>query len=96
VFSSIDERGRYSFSNQPAIAQWNLARFGETLLPTLSAEQEQVIALATESINAFSGKFRQEWLKAMRSKLGLHQVRPEDEELIGALLDVIHHAQAVR
>ena len=24
VFSSIDHGGRYSFGNQPAIAQWNL------------------------------------------------------------------------
>jgi serine/tyrosine/threonine adenylyltransferase len=94
VFSSIDERGRYSFSNQPVIAQWNLARFAETLLPLLGAEQEQAIALATESINAYATKFQQEWLKAMRSKLGLNQVRPEDEELIGALLDVMHRAEA--
>jgi uncharacterized protein YdiU (UPF0061 family) len=94
VFSSIDERGRYSFSNQPAIAKWNLARFAETLLPLFGAEQPQAIALATESINAYSGKFQQEWLKAMRSKLGLHQVRPEDEELISVLLDVMHRTQA--
>ena len=33
VFSSIDHRGRYAYGNQPAIAQWNLARFAETLLP---------------------------------------------------------------
>src|SRR5262249_7060433 len=33
VFSSIDHHGRYAFGNQPAIAQWNLARFAETLLP---------------------------------------------------------------
>src|SRR5699024_41525 len=26
VFSSIDHQGRYSYGNQPAIAQWNLAR----------------------------------------------------------------------
>jgi len=94
VFSSIDERGRYSFSNQPVIAQWNLARFAETLLPLFSAEQAQAIALATESINAYSDKFQQEWLKAMRSKLGLHQMQPEDEGLISVLLDVMHRTQA--
>ena len=33
VFSSIDHAGRYAYGNQPAIAQWNLARLGETLLP---------------------------------------------------------------
>jgi uncharacterized protein YdiU (UPF0061 family) len=94
VFSSIDERGRYSFSNQPVIAQWNLARFAETLLPLFGAEQAQAIALATESINAYSDKFQQEWLKVMRSKLGLHQVQPQDAELISVLLDVMHRTQA--
>ena len=94
VFSSIDQNGRYSFSNQPAIAQWNLARFAETLLPLFGAEQEQSIALATESINAYTSKFEQEWLKAMRSKVGLLQAQPEDADLINALLDVMHRTQA--
>ncbi|MGC1460111.1 MAG: YdiU family protein [Steroidobacteraceae bacterium] len=94
VFSSIDQNGRYSFSNQPAIAQWNLARFAETLLPLFGAEQDQSIALATASINAYSAKFEQEWLRAMRSKVGLLQAQPEDEDLINALLDVMHRTQA--
>jgi uncharacterized protein YdiU (UPF0061 family) len=33
AFSAIDEFGRYAYANQPTIAQWNLARFAETLLP---------------------------------------------------------------
>lgn len=94
VFSSIDQNGRYSFSNQPAIAQWNLARFAETLLPLFGAEQDQSIALATESINAYSAKFEREWLRAMRSKVGLLQAQPEDADLINALLDVMHRTQA--
>ena len=36
VYSSIDHGGRYAFGNQPVIAEWNLARFAETLLPLLS------------------------------------------------------------
>ncbi len=32
TFSSIDHGGRYAFGNQPRIAQWNMARFAETLL----------------------------------------------------------------
>ena len=35
VFSSIDHGGRYAYGNQPAIAQWNLARLAEALLPLL-------------------------------------------------------------
>ena len=41
VFSSIDHGGRYAYGNQPAIAQWNLARFAETLLPLLHDGSEQ-------------------------------------------------------
>jgi serine/tyrosine/threonine adenylyltransferase len=33
VFSSIDHGGRYAYGNQPAIAQWNLARLAEAMLP---------------------------------------------------------------
>ena len=33
VFSSIDHGGRYAYGNQPPIAQWNLARLAEAMLP---------------------------------------------------------------
>ncbi len=35
VFSSIDEYGRYAFGNQGKIAQWNMARLADCLLPLL-------------------------------------------------------------
>ncbi|HNM86095.1 MAG TPA: protein adenylyltransferase SelO family protein, partial [Mycobacterium sp.] len=35
VFSSIDQWGRYAYGNQPVVAEWNLARFAETLLPLI-------------------------------------------------------------
>ena len=38
VFSSIDDGGRYAYGNQPSVALWNLARFAETLIPLLVAE----------------------------------------------------------
>jgi uncharacterized protein YdiU (UPF0061 family) len=94
VFSSIDQHGRYSYSNQPAIAQWNLARLAETLLPLISEDQDEAVALATAAVSAFSGKYEQQWLSAMRSKLGLIQALPGDGELIGALLAVLHALQA--
>jgi len=33
VYSSIDQHGRYAYSNQPKIGQWNLVRLAEALLP---------------------------------------------------------------
>ena len=44
VFSSVDQRGRYAYANQPPIALWNLVRFAECLLPLLAKEQQKAIA----------------------------------------------------
>ena len=41
VFSSIDHGGRYAYRNQPAIAQWNLARLAEALLPFFGRRAER-------------------------------------------------------
>ena len=48
VFSSIDHLGRYAYGNQPSIAQWNLARLAETLLPLLAEDEDQAVAAAKE------------------------------------------------
>jgi serine/tyrosine/threonine adenylyltransferase len=53
TFSAIDELGRYACGNQPTIAQWNLARFAETLVPVLDPDPERSIELANEVISAF-------------------------------------------
>src|SRR4051794_10571786 len=71
VFSSIDRGGRYAYGNQSAIAQWNLARFAEALLPLLDADQEKAVASAMEVLNEFPAVFERYWLAGMRKKLGL-------------------------
>ncbi len=71
VYSSIDTGGRYAYGNQPVVAEWNLARLGETLLPLLHDDQEQAVALAVESLGAFRQQYRAAWSAGMRAKLGL-------------------------
>jgi serine/tyrosine/threonine adenylyltransferase len=71
VFSSIDHWGRYAYGNQPAIAGWNLARFAEALLPLLSDNVEDGIALAENSFGAFRDEYDAVWTSGMRAKLGL-------------------------
>lgn len=66
VFSSIDHSGRYAYGNQPAIAQWNLTRFAETLLPLLDVDQEQAVAIATDVLGEYPTLFRRYWLAGMR------------------------------
>ncbi len=82
VFSSIDHGGRYAYGNQPTIAQWNLARFAETLLPLLDPDQEKAVAVATEVLDEFPALFERYWLAGMRKKLGLQTDEAGDVELI--------------
>jgi uncharacterized protein YdiU (UPF0061 family) len=71
VFSSIDQFGRYAYARQPEMANWNLARLAETLLPLLAADENEALALAAGVVAGFPVFYRQHWLVAMRAKLGL-------------------------
>jgi uncharacterized protein YdiU (UPF0061 family) len=62
VFSSIDQGGRYAYDNQAPIAQWNLARLAETLLPLIDADRDAAIRIATERIEGFPAIYTQQWL----------------------------------
>jgi uncharacterized protein YdiU (UPF0061 family) len=86
VFSSIDQFGRYAYGNQPRIAQWNLARLAETLLPLLDAEEEAAVAFAQDALGSFGESFQTAWLGGLRRKLGLFTERPGDAALIQDLL----------
>ena len=94
VFSSIDHSGRYAYGNQPAIAQWNLARFAETLLPLLDVDQEQAVAIASDALGEYPTLFRRYWLAGMRAKLGLLTAEALDVELIQSLLDWMQASRA--
>jgi uncharacterized protein YdiU (UPF0061 family) len=71
VYSSIDHGGRYAYGNQPVVAEWNLARLAEALLPLLHDDPEQAVALAVESLGAFRRQYDDAWSTGMRVKLGL-------------------------
>jgi uncharacterized protein YdiU (UPF0061 family) len=94
VFSSIDHMERYAYANQPAIAQWNLARLAETMLPLLDDEMEKAADITEEAVNSFGALYKDKWLSMMRAKLGLFGARAEDESLITDLLDWMQRAGA--
>ncbi|MFC6093977.1 protein adenylyltransferase SelO [Saccharothrix lopnurensis] len=71
VYSSIDEGGRYAYGNQPLVAEWNLARLAEALLPLLADDQERAVAVAVEALGAFRPRYDAAWSAGMRAKLGL-------------------------
>jgi serine/tyrosine/threonine adenylyltransferase len=94
VFSSIDRVGRYAYANQPVIAQWNLARFAETLLFLIDPDPEKAIRLATEVIEPFVEQFNAHFLSGMRRKIGLSSAAEGDVELIKRLLATMQASQA--
>jgi protein adenylyltransferase len=85
VYSSIDHGGRYAYGNQPIVAQWDLARLAEALLPLIDDDQEQAIALAVAALEDFLPQYQDAWSAGMRAKLGL----PDglDDEVTTALVD---------
>jgi uncharacterized protein YdiU (UPF0061 family) len=96
VYSSIDEGGRYAYGNQPVIAEWNLARLAEALLPLFQDDQEQAVALAVESLDKFRGQYGDAWSAGMRAKLGLSDRL--DVEVTSPLVDeltTLVHAERV-
>lgn len=86
-FSSIDRQGRYAYSNQPYMAQWNTARFAECLLHLLDEDSEKAIAIATEEIQEFTPIYQKYWLQGMNNKLGLSHIESGDFELANELIE---------
>lgn len=94
VFSSIDREARYAYGNQPGIAEWNLARFAETLLPLFDEEQEKAIGIAEQTLSGFAKMYHGHWLSGMRKKLGLFNEEEQDETLVKDLLKIMKDNQA--
>jgi uncharacterized protein YdiU (UPF0061 family) len=94
VFSSIDHGGRYAYGHQPRIANWNLARFGETLLPLLADNTDAALAIANESLGAFQQHYAQALIGGMRRKLGLFAEEEGDGALAQDLLNAMADGEA--
>ncbi len=99
VFSAIDQFGRYAYVNQPAIAQWNLARLAETLLPLIDDNADTAVQHATAAVTAFGPAFDAAWLGQLRRKLGLAGESSgcessEDPALAHRLFEVMQVAEA--
>ena len=89
VYSSIDRHGRYSYQNQPSIAQWNLSSFATTLLGLIDDNEDKSIKLATKIIEGFNNSYNESWLLIFRNKLGLKIERKEDPKLINEILQIM-------
>jgi len=94
TFSSIDRRGRYAYGNQPGIAQWNLARLAECLLPLIDDDGDRAVAVARTAIEGFAPAYRAHWLAGQRRKLGLASEEAGDEALAQDFLEALQAVEA--
>ena len=94
VFSSIDTNGRYAFGNQPAIAQWNLAKFASALLPIISVDQDNAVKIATTVLEEFKDTYTNKWYRMMSNKLGIMESTVQGRSVIDELLSLMESHQA--
>ncbi|BCW41666.1 UPF0061 protein [Arthrobacter sp. StoSoilB3] len=96
VYSSIDEQGRYAYRNQPVVAEWNLARFAESLVPLIHDDEEQAVALAVEALGGFRQQYSAAWFSGMQAKLGLPEGIDDAvaSPLVDDLLGLVQEARA--
>ncbi len=78
-------QGRYRFGNQPQIAQWNLLRLANALLPLV--EQTELLQAG---LQRYVTCFEQNWQTMMAAKLGLQGWQgSEDDELVAELFALL-------
>ena len=73
--------GRYAYANQAPIAQWNLARFAETLLPLIDADRETAIARMSTALHEIV-------IDGIKTNVPLHQDIMTDAGFIGGGMNI--------
>lgn len=94
VFSSIDHMGRYAFSNQPSILQWNLAQLAQALLPLFDTDIDEAVTFAQAEIDTYPKVFEAALAKEFREKLGFDTEHDDDLTLALDLLECMAENEA--
>ncbi|WP_017200144.1 protein adenylyltransferase SelO [Arthrobacter sp. M2012083] len=96
VYSSIDDMGRYAYRSQPVVAEWNLARFAESIATLIHEDEEQAVHLAVEALNGFRQEYSATWFTGMKAKLGLPEGIDDDvaSPVVDELLQLVQETRA--
>jgi uncharacterized protein YdiU (UPF0061 family) len=89
VYSFVDQGGRYAYGNQPTMAQWNVTRFAEAILPLLASDESAAVEIAQPVIDEFADYYQQARRAGMAAKLGLREVAESNDGLIDGILDAL-------
>ncbi len=91
VFSSIDKAGRYSFFNQVPIAQWNILRFAECLLPLIDEKENVAIKFVENEIVGLLGNFEEKRILRFAEKIGIKNYQKSDKSIILSFLKYLEN-----
>jgi len=96
-YSSIDRHGRYAWNRQPTIAHWNLARFGECLLPLLADEPGAAIEQANPVLETFPARYTRHFHARLVRKIGLAGANGDGHsDAVSLALDLLDRMHAGR
>lgn len=83
ICNHSDTEGRYSFANQPYIAQWNLSKLMHALTPLIDEVSMQ------KALETYRSLYTKAYTELMLNKLGLQEELKEDRLLIRSLLKTL-------
>lgn len=83
--NTTDQGGRYAYAQQPGVAQWNLTRLAEALLPLVNRPDE-----LESGLDCFGATFETEWRRQALQKIGLEPQKDQGEDqLMASLLGIL-------
>ena len=86
ICNHSDDQGRYSFSNQVPIGQWNLSALAQALTPFISVEALR------EALGLYLPLFQAHYLDLMRRRLGFTTAEDDDQKLLEDLLQLMQNS----
>jgi len=98
ICNHSDDRGRYAYARQPAVAFWNLHALAQALLPLLPIDSEKDAEASTErllgAVEGYRERFASQMLSRMRAKLGLLGEEAGDQALADDFLKLMAESRA--
>jgi uncharacterized protein YdiU (UPF0061 family) len=88
ICNHSDSGGRYSYANQPAVAEWNCYCLAQSMVPLLGSVDE-----AKDALQQFRPAFAEAFRARFQAKLGLREQRDGDDELLDKLFTVMHQGR---
>ncbi|SEM85774.1 Uncharacterized conserved protein YdiU, UPF0061 family [Pseudomonas sp. ok272] len=86
ICNHSDDQGRYSFSNQVPIGQWNLSALAQALTPFISVEALR------ETLGLYLPLYQAHYLDLMRRRLGFITGEEGDQALVEQLLQLMQNS----